>query len=236
MRLRRNLAQIAHLIVDATPSFIASSKAYVALRRSLSRTPGRFAPARRGARPRRGEWLARKFADPGLDLVVDGFPGSANSYVSNSLRVALSEATRVTSHFHYTVQIKRALALDLPLLVVVRAPRAACSSFKAKEPELWDWLIGLRWLLYHRYVWRNIRHLDVVLFDEVTEDLAIVARRSARTRALLGGRHLAGDPVLRRETAVRLPISSRGVSGALLRRADRLYARIRSSALEATTD
>lgn len=229
--LRSNLVQLLHLVLDAAPSTVVSTDRYVAIRRTFSRTPERFTPPREGSPPRRGEWQPRKIAGPGIDLVVEGFPGSANSYLSNSLRAALPAGVRVVSHFHYTVQIKRALALGLPVVVLVRDPRGACSSYKSKQPQLWSWPIVLRWLLYHRYVWRQLQRLDVIFFDEIIGDLGAVVRRSSRLQGLLGGHPVRGDVSLRRASVRHVQISNDGpVSSRLLRRADRLYARIRAEA------
>ncbi len=145
--------------------------------------------------------------------MVEGFPGSGNSFVSNCLRDAVGGAWTVESHFHYTAQLKRAIALGVPAVVIVREPWAAWSSLKSKEPALCDWLIALRWICYHSYVRRHLETLHVFLFEDVTADLDLLRRSCSAVRRMVDGR-LEPDPGYRRASERRTAVED---SGALLR-------------------
>lgn len=220
---------MAHLLLASVPARVASTEAYVRLRRRLSSTPRRFERPGALADWRPGEdWRHRKVVFAETDLVVDGFPGSANSFVSNALREAAGEGVHVTSHFHHTAQLARALAFGVPAVVVVREPRAACDSLKSKEPALWDALIVCRWIHYHRFVLRHLAHLDVFLFEEVTRDLDCVRRHSAAVRRLVAGTIVA-DAAHRRASRRRVPIRHEGFPNRrLLEIAGELHERIRA--------
>ena len=191
--LRENLAELLHILIDCLPQSVVATEWYVRMRRFFSAHPQRFcepsspAPAMRLRRPSqtRGQWIGRKFVSQKTDLCVEGFPGSANTFVSNTIREALVGCANIESHFHWTAQLKRALALQAPTLVVVREPHAACSSLKSKRPQLRDWIIVLRWMQYHRFVLQHRARLDIVLFEDVIRDVDLIRRVSPAVNRLV---------------------------------------------------
>jgi hypothetical protein len=226
-RIGVNASALAQLAFDALPRRVVALDSYRRLRRRLSASPRRYESPPRG-RPvaSRGEWKGRKLATAATDLVVEGFPGSGNSFLSNCLRRHVGAAVSVESHFHYTAQLKRALAFGVPAVVLVRSPADAWRSLKSKEPLLADWVIGLRWILYHRWVLRNVSALHVFTFDEVVEDVDVLRRCRAIRRFVDG--EIARDLSYRRESPERIAITTEGLSGRLLlEKAEKLFRQIR---------
>ncbi len=220
--------------MSGVPSWLARTDVYVRFRRILSATPKRFQRPGPFAEWQRGkDWRQRKIAFPETELVIDGFPGSGNSFVASSLRDVLGDETDVVSHFHHTVQLKRAIAFGVPAVVVVRQPLAAASSLKSKQPDLWDAVILLRWIVYHRYVARHQDRLDVFLFDEVVADVDVIRRDSAGVDELVrrrGARRIVPNTSYLRRSGKRVEIDTAGgINRLLLRAARGLYARIHSA-------
>lgn len=229
-RIKANASAILHLAFDALPRPVVALDAYARLRRRFSATPMRYvAPVRGVPVASRGEWQGRKLATAATDLVVEGFPGSGNSFVSNCLRSHLDADLNVESHFHYTAQLKRALAYGVPAVVLVRSPADAWSSLKSKEPLIADGIIGLRWILYHRYVLKHASELHVFFFDEVVEDLGVL-RRCEAIRGWVDG-EFSADPAYRRESPERVEIGKDDPVGRLLLGiAEKLFRELRESA------
>ncbi len=235
-RWKTNTIALAHVLVDSLPEVLVRSDAYRRLRGRLSRQAARFQPSPRavpstrdapGAPP---SWRGRKLVTRNTDLVIDGFPGSANSYVANAVRVAIDQPANVESHFHHTVQLTRAIAFDVPVLVVVRAPRDACRSLKSKSPELLDALIALRWLRYHRVVLRHLGRpgFDIVLFDDVIRDVDVVRRRSEGVQRH-AARPLVADRAVQRASRERVTFGGGRFVKWMLARCDRVYNEITHS-------
>lgn len=224
--LRNNLVQLLLLVGDLAPAPLVSGAAYRSLRRRLSSNPRRY-DVKSAAPPfTPGAWRERNLAGPETDLVIEGFPGSANSFVSNSVRTAIDRSVRIESHFHYTVQLRRARAKGVPTVVMVRRPVDACDSLKTKNPRTWDWLIVLRWLLYYRYVERYRDQLTVIDFDRAIADVDFV-RRSCPAVAALAARPLAGELRFRRPGRDRVRIKAeKPLIRWLLRRATARHARL----------
>ena len=231
LHIKAQLRELLHLLLSGVPSWFARTDLYVGLRRVLSATPKRFQRPGPLAEWKRGkDWRHRKIAFPETELVIDGFPGSGNSFLASSLRDVLSDTIEVVSHFHHTVQLKRAIALGVPAVVVVSEPLAAASSLKSKQPDLWDAVILLRWIVYHRYVARHRDRLDVFLFDEIVDDVDFVRRESAAVDELVRrrkARRIEPNHNYLRRSRKRVEIDASGdVQRFLLRIARGLFAKI----------
>ncbi len=235
-RLRANTVELCQLLSGVVPSAITRTDSYRRLRRGISRQPARFGipireiPTTRDIPGASSSWRGRKLVTAQTDLVIEGFPGSANSFVANAVRVAIDQPANVESHFHQAVQLDRAVALGVPTVVVVRTPGDACRSLKSKSPALFDVLIVLRWLQYHRTVLRHLGRgrFDIVLFDEVIDDVDVVRRRSAGMRRLVA-RPLVGDQTVQRRSRAHSAFGEGAATKRLLVAASRLYARIAGS-------
>ncbi|HXF73209.1 MAG TPA: hypothetical protein VNO79_11435 [Actinomycetota bacterium] len=116
-------------------------------------------------------------ADPGTDLVVEGFPRSGNSLAVAAIAAAQPGPIRIAHHTHAPANVLRALALGLPTLLVIRDPDEAALELVLAKPFL-----SLRGALlgYARFHEPLLAHRDrfvVATFEQVHGDLAGVVRR-----------------------------------------------------------
>ncbi|MEM6454163.1 MAG: hypothetical protein AAF772_03630 [Acidobacteriota bacterium] len=209
-----NVRAGVHLLLDQLPTAIVRTDVYRAARQRLSPIPIRF--ARIGARPapmQPAGWTGRRLVQPGTDLVLDGFPGSGNSFTAESIRLGMTRPIHFESHFNQAVQLRRAVAYGVPTLVIVRDPHGACRSLKSKDPRVADALIVLRWIAYHRVVLRFLRAVDdparfgVVDFADVIADLDVARRRFPALDDWVAGRPLVGDSQFQRRSSTRVPLA-----------------------------
>jgi hypothetical protein len=123
-----------------------------------------------GRKPLRPSLVTRQ-----TDLVMDGFPRSANTYS----RAAFDQVNRrrVSSHQHSPRAVERGLRLGVPCIVLSRDPRDAVAS-------LLQWMPGVRTasaLRYYTYYYTRLmplRHqLIVASFEQVKNDFGTVIRR-----------------------------------------------------------
>ena len=71
------------------------------------------------------------YVDDTSDVLVDGFYGSGNTFLRESIRYA-NPALQVASHGHSPAHVRRALQLGVPALVTVRDPAAAVVSIRSR--------------------------------------------------------------------------------------------------------
>jgi hypothetical protein len=124
--------------------------------------------------------LARKdrsrVVTPDTQLVMEGFPRSANSFARVAFNRAQSERVRIAHGLHVPAQVIRAARWRIPTLVLIRKPKDAVLSFAIRDPISVDQ--ALRYYLSFYETAEKYRDAYVLgLFEEVTEDFGGVIRR-----------------------------------------------------------
>src|SRR5829696_7569998 len=124
--------------------------------------------------------LARKdqgrVVTPQTQLVIEGFPRSANSFARVAFNRAQSERVRIANGLHVPAQVIRAARWRVPTLVLIRNPKDAVLSFAIRDPISVDQ--ALRYYLSFYETVEAYREAYVLgLFEEVTEDFGEVIRR-----------------------------------------------------------
>lgn len=76
-----------------------------------------------GSRPN----MRRLLPVPGSDLMIDGFPRSANSYLFHAVRISLPDVS-LCGHTHSGAAVLRAASNGVPAFIALREPRACCAS------------------------------------------------------------------------------------------------------------
>jgi len=87
--------------------------------------PPLFALAARIKNKQTGEY---RWATPECDLVLEGFPRSANTFLYRTLRAALGEEQKIAHHVHRSQQVAMAARYGVPAFVLYRTPVAAIAS------------------------------------------------------------------------------------------------------------
>jgi hypothetical protein len=124
--------------------------------------------------------LARKdqgrVVTPETQLVIEGFPRSANSFARVAFNRAQNERVRIANGLHVPAQVIRASKWRIPTLVLIRKPKDAVLSFAIRDPISLDQ--ALRYYLSFYETVEAYRDAYVLgLFEEVTEDFGRVIRR-----------------------------------------------------------
>jgi hypothetical protein len=130
-------------------------------------------------------WTGTEYR-PDTDLVIEGFPGSGNSFFRAWLHFANGWA-HLTSHQHSPAVIRRAIADGRPTVVLARDPVDAVASTLLRFPWRWQRPEGPHHLFVrYRQVYRPaLQHpgsVVVATFDQVSGPGAadVVARTNAR--------------------------------------------------------
>jgi hypothetical protein len=124
--------------------------------------------------------LARKdqkrIVTPDTQLVIEGFPRSANTFARVAFNRAQSERVSIAHGLHVPAQVIRASRWRIPTLVLIRAPKDAVISFAIRDPISVDQ--ALRYYLSFYETVEEYRDAYVLgLFEEVIEDFGEVIRR-----------------------------------------------------------
>jgi hypothetical protein len=125
---------------------------------------------------RRGRGHGKVF-DHSTDLVVEGFPRSANQFALAALRQAEDRELRIANRVHAPGHVIAATKAQLPVLLLIREP----------EPAVLGWVlyrgtisVGQALRAYRRFYAPLVPYRDQVVvatFDQATTDFGEVIRR-----------------------------------------------------------
>lgn len=119
--------------------------------------------------------------DSRTELVIEGFPRSANSWTVVAFREAQAREPRIAHHRHAEAQVLAGVRRGLPVLVLIRRPEEAIRSLVFRHPENDPARALDRWLAFYGAVKRVPEGVVVATFEQVTQDLAsVVSRLNAR--------------------------------------------------------
>lgn len=78
----------------------------------------------------------RKAIRKDTELVIDGFPGSANTFAFKSFNRSQTRPVKLGHHTHAPAQIIKAIKLGIPVWLVIREPAGAVVSLSGRWPHI----------------------------------------------------------------------------------------------------
>ena len=121
-------------------------------------------------------------------LVIEGFPRSANTFAVVAFEQAQRENVRIAHHLHMPAQVMRAARWRIPTLVLLRKPTDAVLSLVIREPRISIRQAMKHYVSFYEKVADYRSAFIVGSFEEVIQDYgAVLERVNARfgTRFLL---------------------------------------------------
>ncbi len=85
---------------------------------------------------------------PYTDLVIDGFQSSANDFASRKIRAA-NRSLDIRGHFHSPGQVKRAVGMGIPTILLFRNPVDVALSGSTRWPWLDPNTVLVGWMKYY---------------------------------------------------------------------------------------
>jgi hypothetical protein len=113
---------------------------------------------------------------PETQMVIEGFPRSANAFALVAFRQAQNEEVRIAHNLHVPAQVIRAARWGIPTLVLIRKPKDAVLSLAIRDPISVDQALRY-YLSFYKSVEKYRDAYVLGLFEEVIEDYGEVIRR-----------------------------------------------------------
>jgi hypothetical protein len=151
----------------------------------IGQYPRLYLPYARWRRRRRVEHDRRAGVEPRsagpvgrhTDVVIEGFPRSANTFAVIAFELAQPESMRVAHHLHVPAQVIAAAKWGIPAMVLVRDPEDAILSLVQLRPHI-TLKQGLKdYVRFHRRILPFREHFVVASFEEVSTDFGALIRR-----------------------------------------------------------
>lgn len=124
----------------------------------------------------------RRVTEPDDELVIDGYPRSANTFACDAFIVAQNREVKMGNHFHSPAQFALATKYGVPAMLVLREPVAAALSWTVfTEGKLTAADTLRNYVRFHRPLMALTDHFIVAPFEEVTSDFGLsIDRLNAR--------------------------------------------------------
>ncbi len=142
---------------------------------------------------RHGHWSADWVLNQSTEIVIDGYPRSANSFAFDYFRHSQERAWNIATHVHASAQVVVACRRRIPVLLLLRHPRDAVLSLAALTAQdhealtqapapLPNFGIMLRnYRVFYERCLRVIDHCVIAWFDDVIAEPRGILR-SLRSR------------------------------------------------------
>ena len=142
------------------------------VQRLLSRHPALFYPLYRrlGRQP-------ELMVDDATEVVIEGFPRSANTFAVVAFQAAQTRPVQIAHHLHAPAQVIAGCRLGIPVMALIRRPEDAVPSLVIREPwiRLQDALAD--YLRFYETVLKYREGCLVARFEDVIGDYGSVIRR-----------------------------------------------------------
>ncbi len=121
--------------------------------------------------------LRHGLVTPRTELILDGYPRSANAYAEWAFRYANGEDVRMAVRLHSPRAVRFGAERGIPTIVLIRAPRDAVASWLQYKPGLRAERAFRRYAAYYDQVYPLRDRVVVAEFDEVVADFGVTVAR-----------------------------------------------------------
>jgi hypothetical protein len=111
------------------------------------------------------------------DILIEGYPRSANSFCVAAFRLAQDRPVDVAQHTHAPGHVIAALRMGIPSIVLVREPEEAVLEFVIAKPRLTPRQALRGWVRFYATLLPRRAEFVVGAFPEVTLDFGAVIRQ-----------------------------------------------------------
>lgn len=118
-----------------------------------------------------------RIVGPDTDIVIEGFPRSANTFAYRAFVDSQIESHKVAHHVHYSSQIIEAVKYQIPAILLIRVPKQAILSFLVRSPGISIQLVLDYYIQFYRRVAPLRDSVVVAPFEEVTKNFNEIIKR-----------------------------------------------------------
>jgi len=118
-----------------------------------------------------------KLAYSETEVVIEGFPRSANTFAFLAFKLSQKENLKIAHHKHSITQLLLAKQYNIPTILLIRHPEQAVVSFVIREPCISLKSAFKYWIIFYKKLLKYKEFLVIADFEEVTTDFGKVIER-----------------------------------------------------------
>ena len=100
------------------------------------------------------------------DIVIEGFPRSANTFMTTWFDLAQEKNTKIAHHLHESYQVRFAEANDIPCVVLIRRPLDAIASVILRDRRMKSVSMLRNYIRFYDQIQSYHRNSVIVMFEE----------------------------------------------------------------------
>lgn len=108
------------------------------------------------------------------DIVIEGFPRSANTFSVIAFEQAQQRPVRIAHHLHAPQQVALGVAYGIPVLVLIREPVSAIASLLTRHPSVSVRQAINQYISFYAVVLERLQSVVLADFKSVTSDYSRV--------------------------------------------------------------
>ena len=108
------------------------------------------------------------------DAVVEGFPRSGNTWLTEFIRYKTD--LTIASHIHYPFMVRDGIKYNIPVYLVVRHPLESISSLLVRDRSYTVEAAVYYYQAFHKDILKYIHKIRVISFEKVTQELDVLWR------------------------------------------------------------
>lgn len=111
------------------------------------------------------------------DIVIEGFPRSANSFSVFALKYTHSNDLKIAHHTHVPAQVIKGVSLRIPILILIRHPRDAIASLVLRDPNISISQAINSYVHFYQAIYNYKESFIVANFEEIINNYSSVITR-----------------------------------------------------------
>jgi hypothetical protein len=116
----------------------------------------------------------------GSDIVIEGYPRSANTFAQVAFQIAQDERMMIAHHIHGPAQVTLGLRWRIPTLIIIRNPLDAIASLLVRYPFLNPSLAFRNYYLFYHSIEPYLPEVVLASFEEVVSNYGMTIDRVNR--------------------------------------------------------
>lgn len=115
--------------------------------------------------------------DSDSDIVIEGFPRSANTFSVVALNYSHSNNLKIAHHTHVPATVIKGVSLEIPILILIRNPKDAIASLVLREPNISISQAINSYINFYQEIYNYRKNFIVADFEEIINNYANVIVR-----------------------------------------------------------
>lgn len=116
---------------------------------------------------------------PDTEIVIEGFPRTANTFAHIAFKVAQTRPVKIAHHTHAAAQVIAGARKGIPTIVLIREPKAAVISYLIGDfdPQITMRQVLHDYIAFYKPILPFRDHFTLAPFQEITSDYGAIVRR-----------------------------------------------------------